>query len=83
MSITTESLKTLIGETYFDLQHHRGTFNVFTRKNGDVCDGRASPHDVAEARRIAGVLRASGIACKLQVVDEWVEVVIPPANKTA
>lgn len=81
--MTIATLQTLVGETYFDFQHHRGTFNVFTRRNGDVCDGRASPHDVAEARRIAGVLRANGIACKLQVVDEWVEVVIPPAVKNA
>jgi hypothetical protein len=74
---TQEQIKSLIGETYFEIKTEKGAISVFTRKNGDVCESKASPHDISEGRRILSVLKANSFACKLEVIDEWVEVNLP------
>lgn len=80
MNITTASIKAILGETYFDIREEQKYFSVSTRKNGDSGEGRASPYDIAEARRLAVLLRVSGIVCKVGVVDEWVEIDIIKTN---
>ena len=75
--LTTKNVEMLLGETYFDVQSHQGMISVYTRQNGDTCEGRPAPFDIAEARRLATLLRASGIVCKVVVVDEWVEINFP------
>ena len=76
MTTTTQSLKAILGETYFDIREEQKYFGVSTRQNGDTGNCSASSYDISEARRLAVLLRASGIVCKIEVIDEWVEIII-------
>jgi hypothetical protein len=73
---TVEQIKSIIGETYFDIQNNCGSLEISTRQNGDTCDSKASPYDISEARKLMSKLSASNIPCQLRVIDEWVEVII-------
>lgn len=76
---TSAKINAIAGKTYFRIKEEANHFSLWTRENGDTCEGRAAPYDIAQGRELATKLRAAGIACRLEVVDEWVDVIIPKA----
>ena len=74
--MTLQALSALVGKTYFRINEELGHFSVWTRLNGCSCSCKASPYDIQQAREIIHALQAKGIASRLQVVDEWVEVIV-------
>lgn len=74
--MTLQALSALVGKTYFNTQEEETHFSIWTRQNGDTCSCRASPYDIQQAREIIRALQVNGVASRLQVVDEWVEVIV-------
>lgn len=74
--MTLQALSNLVGKTYFRTNEESEHFSIWTRQNGDSCSCTASPYDIEQAREIIRLLRDKGIASRLQVVDEWVEVIV-------
>lgn len=74
--MTLQALSNLVGKTYFRINEESDHFSIWTRQNGDSSSCTASPYDIEQAREIIRLLRDKGIASRLQVVDEWVEVIV-------
>jgi hypothetical protein len=74
--MTLQALSSLVGKTYFHTNEESDHFSIWTRQNGDSCSCTASPYDIEQARGIIRFLKGKGVTSSLQVVDEWVEVIV-------
>lgn len=77
MKTTTETIKNVIGKTWFDLADEGDHFALESRLYGDVCNEETGVEDRKEGNRLRGLLRDAGIKCTIEAVDEWVTISIP------
>jgi hypothetical protein len=75
-----QKIKNLIGNTWFYLVDDVNSFALESRDFGDISNDETGPKDRQEARRLITILRANGIKCGVELVDEWVVIDIPKTS---
>lgn len=75
--MNTGTIKSTIGRTWFSIDEEDDQFVLESRDYGDVGEETAGQTDITEAKRILAALRAAGVRCSAEVVDEWVIVTVP------
>jgi hypothetical protein len=82
--VTVESVKKVVGRTWFDFEDQEDRIMLDTRDNGNVGDETPGQEDVTEGRRLIKALRAAFPLhhCAFEIVDEWVHVDIKKRRKS-
>lgn len=83
-TVEFEEVKSLVGKTWLEAQDDGDRIIFDTREHGDVGRGRVGGNDVAEARRVAFILKKNfpHHDVDMDAIDEWVVVGIKKKPKS-
>ena len=77
MKIRTEqSIKDIVGRTWFSVSDEDDHFAIDSREYGDICAEETGLKDREEGRRLVKLLREAGVKCSIEAVDEWVIITV-------
>jgi len=80
LEATVEAVRQAVGQTWFDITDDGAHIELGSRDNGDVGEERPGQVDIAEGRRLMGLLRAvfkpASWEIKGDTVDEWVSITL-------